>query len=260
MKILNQKVNLEKFFDQLADEDQKVLFLDYDGTLAPFQENPDNALPYPGIREILQKLLTCASTRLVIVTGRYTRDIIPLLGMDDIPEIWGSHGIERLKTDGTYEVSDIDEDSRRGLQKAEECITDINLKNRLERKPGCLAFHWRGMDENKVKDVRKKVEESWKTIAGNHQLLLKQFDGGLELRSPGKNKGSAVTEVLAEIPGAQKVAYLGDDFTDEDAFARLKGRGLSVLVRKKWRDTQADVWIKPPDELVDFLNRWIEVC
>jgi trehalose 6-phosphate phosphatase len=260
MKILNQNFSLDKFFDQLALEDQTILFLDYDGTLAPFREDPDDAVPYPGIREILQKLLDCTSTRVVIVTGRYTRDIIPLLAINSMPEIWGSHGLERLKPDGSYEVEDIDEHTRKGLQKAEEFISEHNFTHRLERKPGCLALHWRGLSEKEMNDLRQSVEEEWRAIAGHYKLLMKEFNGGLELRSPGKNKGNAVTEVLSESPQTKKAAYLGDDLTDEDAFASLKGRGLSVLVRKNWRDTRADLWIKPPEELVDFLNRWIEAC
>jgi trehalose 6-phosphate phosphatase len=100
MRILNKNFSPDKFFDQMALEDQTILFLDYDEILAPFRENPDDAVPYPGSREILQKLLNCTSTRVVITTGRYTRDIIPLLAISGIPKIWGSHGLERLKPGG----------------------------------------------------------------------------------------------------------------------------------------------------------------
>jgi len=52
-------------------------------------------------------------------------------------------------------------------------------------------------------------------------------------------------------------AYLGDDFTDEDAFTAIKGHGIGILVRKEFRPTEADIWIKPPDELLSFLSDWI---
>ena len=52
------------------------------------------------------------------------------------------------------------------------------------------------------------------------------------------------------------VFYLGDDVTDEDAFAALKGKGTSVLVRKEPRPTQAEWLLKPPEELLEFLCRW----
>jgi len=55
-------------------------------------------------------------------------------------------------------------------------------------------------------------------------------------------------------------AYLGDDLTDEDAFKQLGQRGLKVLVRKVLRDTLADIWLEPPDELIWFLKKWEKTC
>jgi trehalose-6-phosphatase len=66
--------------------------------------------------------------------------------------------------------------------------------------------------------------------------------------------------VLAETPEDAAVAYLGDDFTDEDAFVAVKPRGLAVLVRPEFRETAADVWIRPPRELIAFLKRWRDAC
>jgi hypothetical protein len=48
--------------------------------------------------------------------------------------------------------------------------------------------------------------------------------------------------------------------TDEDAFKALKNRGLSVLVRNEFRPTAADVWIQPPQGLLDFLAEWLQAC
>jgi len=57
------------------------------------------------------------------------------------------------------------------------------------------------------------------------------------------------------------VAFLGDDLSDESAFRavqRAGRRGLSVLVRREWRDTAAEVWLRPPTELKEFLLRWLQ--
>ena len=56
------------------------------------------------------------------------------------------------------------------------------------------------------------------------------------------------------------MAYLGDDQTDEDAFRAVGDigeKGLSVLVRTHVRETAADVWIKPPQQLIEFLENWL---
>jgi trehalose-phosphatase len=84
------------------------------------------------------------------------------------------------------------------------------------------------------------------------------FDGGVEIRIPGADKGDVVRVLLSEMEPATPVAYLGDDATDERAFRVIRGRGLSVLVRPRWRQTAAQLWIKPPEELISFLTLWLE--
>jgi trehalose 6-phosphate phosphatase len=86
------------------------------------------------------------------------------------------------------------------------------------------------------------------------------FDGGLELRAATKHKGDAVAVVLGEAGDQVAAAYLGDDQTDENAFRAIKGRGLAILVRGEPRPTMADVWLRPPDELVRFLRDWLKAC
>jgi trehalose-6-phosphatase len=56
------------------------------------------------------------------------------------------------------------------------------------------------------------------------------------------------------------IAYLGDDITDEKAFQAVNHRGLSVLVRPRWRRTLAQLWLKPPDAVLDLLKRWLQAC
>jgi len=61
--------------------------------------------------------------------------------------------------------------------------------------------------------------------------------------------------ILKGVEGKAPVAYLGDDFTDEDAFEELGAHGLKVLVRAEPRETKADVRLEPPEELLSFLDR-----
>ncbi len=257
MKILNPEIGLNTFFTQLNNTFQKALVLDYDGTLAPFHEDPGQAYPYPGVPEMLDQIMKAAGTRLIIITGRWIKDLMPLLRLHGRPEIWGSHGIERLKTDGSYEIAPMDEDALDGLVRANEWVEQAGLSERSEEKPGCLAIHWRGLDDKKMERIKKMVEPKWSLIAEGAGLSLKEFDGGLELRVPARDKGDAVKTVIEEMGRDAIIAYLGDDFTDEDAFRVIKGHGLGVLVRKTLRPTAADVWLKPPDELFNFLSLWL---
>jgi trehalose 6-phosphate phosphatase len=88
-------------------------------------------------------------------------------------------------------------------------------------------------------------------------LRLLPFDGGVELRSLERNKGSVVQDILAQEPPGLPTAYLGDDLTDEDAFVALGDRGHSILVRPELRESAARFWLKPPEELLRLLDDWI---
>jgi trehalose-phosphatase len=257
MELLNSNFDLDRFFERLHKSKKNVLILDYDGTLAPFNENPAKAFPYEGATGLLEELMEVPGLRVVIVTGRWIKSLQPLLKLRKQPEIWGSHGIERLMPDGSYEVVPVEEETLEGLVAADEWADSSEFKGRVERKPGSVALHWRGVDETLRRQIESAVREKWDLMAQAWNLELREFDGGLELRAPGRDKGDAVNTICREIGPEAQVAYLGDDFTDEDGFQALKGRGLGVLVRDTFRATAADLWLKPPAELFNFLKKWI---
>lgn len=257
MKILKPGIDLDRFFEQLRKAKHAALLLDYDGTLAPFHVNPDRAFPYAGISPLLDAIMQDRHTRVILISGRWTRDLLPLTGLDSTPEIWGSHGWERLFPDGRHETATPDETALRGLAEADTWIEEIiSLGGRTEQKPSGLAIHWRGLREEIILKIRRMVRENWALLAQETGLALHEFDGGMELRVPGRDKGYALKAVLAEMPADTVAAYLGDDRTDEDAFQAIQGKGLSVLVRENLRATAADLWLTPPQELIEFLTRW----
>ncbi len=245
------------FFDRLAAASARVLMTDYDGTLAPFRVERDQAVPYPGVCEVLERLLITGRTRLVVISGRAVDDLKSLLRLNPLPEIWGSHGWERYWPDGRHEVWPLDANVTQGLTEAEVWAEAVGLRARCETKPACLALHWRGLPDKDIESLRLQAGAQWRQLAEKWGLQLQEFDGGLELRAPGRNKGAAVRTILAESPPGSVVAYLGDDLTDEDAFAALGAKGLSVLVRSQPRATRAQAWLCPPAALLDFLARWV---
>jgi len=254
------KINLQDFFQAIASARQSVLLLDYDGTLAPFQLDRYQAVPYHGVTTLLQTIMNTGRTRLVMITGRRASELVPLLKLSPPPEIWGSHGLEHLGKDGSYHVVDMDRETLDALFEADHWIDALKLHDRAEHKPGSLAIHWRGLSEEQADDIRSKVLLRWGPIAEDSRLMVEPFDGGLEIRMADRSKGDAVRSILSEIGMNAPVAYLGDDECDEDVFHVLKNRGLSVLVRQHWRETSADLWLRPPDQLRDFLHDWLQAC
>jgi len=259
MKLLNPKFDLETYLLSLRKASSRILLLDYDGTLAPFRVERNEAFPYEGIPELLNRIMDNGNNRLVIISGRAVSDIVSLLGTRRMPEIWGSHGWEYRATDGSYSVSELPSRAFEGLANARMRAERKGLAGRLELKPASIAVHWRGLPVFDREEIRQQIVAAWKPLSEIRELELHEFDGGLELRVPGKNKGDAVREVLAGSTGDAVAAYFGDDLTDEDAFQALEGRGLRVLVRAEARQSLADIIMDAPDELAEFLAYWIPI-
>lgn len=256
MEVLRTGFDLDGFFRNLAHAARSLLLLDYDGTLAPFRVRRDQAKPYRGVRERIEELLRAQATRVVFVSGRSVADLLPLLDLGDRPEIWGAHGWERHFPGGRTERVPVDPEARRVLEEALAWTEEAGIAERVEAKPASVAVHWRGYGPRQIREIRAKAEEAWKPLEGEGGMELHPFDGGLELRVPGRDKGDAVRTLLEESGEDVGAAYLGDDLTDEDAFRAMKDRGVAVLVRSHPRKTDADVRLTPPGEMLAFLDRW----
>jgi trehalose-phosphatase len=249
-----------EFFWQVSLSSRPGLLLDYDGTLAPFTAERSHAALYPEVVWLLQRIQDETSTRIVMISGRAARELSSLVALSPPPEIWGTHGLERLWPDGSYQLAPLDADQLRALIAAHQSVSGGCFGCSLEQKPGALALHWRGLPPAKIDAVRGFGLRAWEPIARSSGLLLAEFDGGLELRLPVHNKGDAVRGVLQDLNDSSVAAYLGDDVSDEDAFAALRSRDLPVLVRPQFRDTAAKMWITPPEGLIDFLGEWLRAC
>jgi trehalose-phosphatase len=252
---------LREFFGGFAGAANSLLLLDYDGTLAPFRVDRFQARPWAGVRKLLNLIENQRKTRMVVISGRPAAEIVPLLGLETPPEVWGLHGSERLYPDGRRALESLTPELSSKLDELCARLRQDALGGLFEEKPNAAVLHWRGAAPEKARQIEKRTRELFEPLTRIEGLKLLEFESGLELRA-GRDKGGAVKAIVAETSGGGPVnfpvAYLGDDFTDEIAFAALKRRGLSALVRREWRETMADVWLKPPGELREFLGRWVK--
>ncbi len=248
---------LTEFMGRLAAAKHSVLAVDYDGTLAPFQTERDRAYPYPDVEPILKRIVQGGQTRVIVLTGRPVRELQTLMHPLHNLEVWGSHGMEHLLGDGTYQQAVTDSEIAAVLGQAETWLTAAGLIPLAEIKPGGIAIHWRGLDDAEIKRVQTLAREGMVPFAERPGLRLLNFDAGLELRVAHPDKGDALAAILEGLDSYAPVAFLGDDLTDEDAFRVLDDRGLSVLVRPEYRETRAKIWLQPPHELIAFLEQWL---
>jgi trehalose-phosphatase len=259
---LGKEAKLTAFYRALADAPTSFLLLDYDGTLAPFRVDRFQARPWAGVRELLTQIQQQGRTQMRVITGRPAHEIAPLLGLEPPLEVWGLHGAERLYADGRRELEEPPAAAQAKLEELREYLRRDSLGGLFEDKANGVVMHWRGESPEKARLIEQRTRALFEPVAQMEGLMLLNFESGLELRA-GRDKGGAVKAILEEARGEGLVgptAFLGDDLTDESAFAAvnaMEGAHVSALVRGEIRTTVADVWLRPPGDVLSFLKKWV---
>jgi trehalose 6-phosphate phosphatase len=149
------------------------------GKLSPIRESP-----------LLQEIIVCGRTREVIITGRNAHEVIPLLAIHHSLEIWGCHGLERLRPDGTRETPRVEEPVMHALADAGRWLWHQGLHNRAEFKTGAVAVHWRGLGEATAAEIRGQVLLGWFPIAQSTPWSCWSLVGVLKCVCVGGIKGT----------------------------------------------------------------------
>lgn len=206
--------------DSLAGRGAVTFFLDLDGTIAPFVDDPSRARVTRSARAAIRRLRR-AGHPVILVTGRRARDAARVAGAD-FDAILGSHGAERL-------------DRRRvrpwlgtsagigAIARAAGILSQAPALRRLriETKGWSLAVH--SADSARVaRIVRARL--------GDRSLSVRAGRRVVDVRAPGVDKGKAVLRWLASARPAGPILYAGDDVTDEDAFRALVRGAFTVVV------------------------------
>lgn len=227
-----------------------LLFLDYDGTLAPIVDDPARAFPQPDAPEIVRSLAARFPT--YIVTGRHLDHVAELLG-ERLPGI-GLHGAQRGML-GDEPESMMPPEARAALDELRARAPEGDGIV-VEPKGESFAVHYRAAPDQ---TAALRALRDW---IGDLTPVLVAIWGKsvVELRPAKLSKGTAVTTICAEHPGCTPV-YLGDDVTDEDAFAALHAldadasyEGEAVTVRVGGGETMARFALDGPDEVVAYLR------
>jgi trehalose 6-phosphate synthase/phosphatase len=206
--------------------DSRTLFLDYDGVLTPFNDNPSKAKPGKELRNLLKKLT--AKTKVVIVSGRSHEDLQAWLG--DLP-------VALIAEHGAY----VREANKKRWIKAEN---DLSWKDQallilekyaaltpgafVEEKEFSLVWHYRRAKTYYAQKHLVILKKLLAPLAKKHDLSVQQGNMILELRPQNIHKGTAVAHQLNE--HTEFIMAIGDDFTDEDMFASVPARAYTIKV------------------------------
>jgi trehalose 6-phosphate phosphatase len=205
-----------------------ALFLDMDGVLAPLAPTPSDVGPVARRTILLEALIERLSGRVAILSGRTLEEIDRISG-DAARSASGVHGLERRRHDGETERAEVP-DSLREVFSAFNAFALKRPGILVEDKGASVGLHYR-----QVPDSREDATALASRLAGETGLTLQPGHMVLELKTPGADKGTALTAFMAEPPFLGSVpVMLGDDLTDEFAFeAATALGGFGILVGPK---------------------------
>ncbi|NEC62551.1 trehalose-phosphatase [Amycolatopsis rubida] len=216
---------LRRAIVQIARTPRLLVACDYDGTLAPITANPDEARPLPESVGALRSLAGLHETTTAVISGRALRDLATLSRLPAEVNLVGSHGSE-------FDIGFIhalDEDAkalhRRLEHELEQLVLDVPGVS-LEVKPASIAVHVRRAEHNAGRRVLADVHEGPAEWEGVTTTDGKEV---VELAVVKTDKGNALDTLRHQV-GATAAVFLGDDVTDEKAFARLAGPDLGIKV------------------------------
>ena len=215
-----------------------ALFLDFDGTLVELRDRPESVTLPPATAELLPRLRDLLGGALAIVSGRAIADLDRLLKPLRLP-VAGLHGAERRDARGRLHCA---EETSTRLQPVRDAVAGfVEARPGLqgEDKGGALAIHYRGAPE-RGDEVAGFLERQRAAVGpGFHVHSGKTV---YELKPDDRDKGDAVRAFMAEAPFAGRVpVFMGDDRTDEDAFAAVNALGgVSIRVGAHHEPTAAD--------------------
>lgn len=198
---------------------------DYDGTLAPIVLDPSQAMPDREALVALRSLAAMPHTHVAVISGRALSDLCSLIGQPEDIHLVGSHGSEfdlDFATALPPQAKALRERIRDELAELAKQVPGL----RIEEKPGSVAFHYRGADAAEAEQAIAQVLDGPAAYEGVYTRYGKKV---IELGVVATHKGDAL-ETIRQRVGASAAIFIGDDRTDEDAFARLRGPDVGIKV------------------------------
>ena len=251
-QIINKKIN-KNLIEKFKHSKRRMIFLDYDGTLVDFHDDPELAQPDENLTLLLKKMSGLPNTDVAIVSGRDQTFLDRFFGNLPIVLVaehgyliklkngcWTSRGSNQLKW-------------QKDILPLLETFTDRTPGTFIEEKKNSLVWHYRKTDPELA--VERVVElKTVLTSLISDDLNILDGDKAIEVAFGRFNKGTAVSEIISD-KELDFILCIGDDVTDEFMFNDLPKHATTVKVGK--RKTQAKYFIENPTAVKNFLKSLI---
>lgn len=247
--------NHKKMMDEYKNAQQRILFFDYDGTLAPFEKIPENAYPRPELFELLDKIHADPKTKLVLITGRDKFTFNKWFGHKDYTLIT-EHGAWLRESNKDWEMLEVlNKDWFDVISPVLERFADRTPGSIIEEKAFSLAWHYRNCDPDLGQKRANQLKSTIQDMIANHNLEILEGDKVIEIKVSGVNKGRSASKLLLG-KNYDFIFAIGDDWTDEYMFKELPSCSHNIKVGLK--KTVADFYVDGTKQvkriIKDFAN------
>ena len=248
-------IRLEGILKDYSSAKRRLLFLDYDGTLAAFHNDPQKASPDEELFSLLDSLHKQKGTDLFLISGRdkdtFTKWFLPK-GYNMIVEhgVWISRGGEDFKL-----LENVKNDWMEKIRPVLESFVDRTPGSFIEDKNYSLAWHYRKTDPDFGNLRANELCEVLTSLIGTDDLSVLNGNKVMEVKSSNVNKGRASMRMLGE-EEYNFVFAIGDDWTDEFMFQELPESTVTVKVGRQ--KTAAKYFVENTQKVRELLKSFVK--
>jgi len=226
---LMDKSTREKLIKDYTSSENRILFLDYDGTLSPFKERPETAVPGAILLATLNALSEDPRNNLVIVSGRH-RDLLHKWFGSLTIGIVAEHGAWiREKDKDWLPAIKVESNWKEKVRPILRSYEDRLPGSFAEEKEFSLVWHYRAADPELASVRSKELADELGYFTENTELQVVQEGKSIEVRNVGIDKGIAAKLLLSE-KTFDFVLAVGDDLADEELFKVIPEKSYSIKV------------------------------
>jgi len=235
-----------------------AILLDYDGTLVPIADTPDEAQPDGDLLELIDALADRPDTSILMVSGR-SRDVLDgWFGALPI-ELWAEHGVWYKPARADVWAATVDDVGGEWLAIARaqmEAFARITPGAFVEMKTSSVAWHYRRVARGFGRAQARELRVALSRALANHPADILEGKRVVEVRPRAATKAAVVQQLLSRHPPPALIVAFGDDRTDEEMFAALPQTGISLHVGQG--ASQATRRLRNPQAVRRFLAALLE--
>ncbi len=227
VKILDKWIG--KLIKDFKEASRRLIFVDYDGTLIPFYEDPLDSAPPENVIQILEALGNDSKNEVVIISGREKNILEKWFGTLRIGLV-AEHGVWKKESRSQWKmVKRLKNDWKEQIMPLFKLFTDRVVGSFIEEKEFSIAWHYRQTEPQIGSLYARDLLDLLYLATSNLDVQILQGNKVIEVKNSGVDKGTAVLRWMAK-NNYDFVCALGDDITDEDMFKVLPDSAYSIKV------------------------------